>query len=72
MIGQTGFRRVTFRFDEDHTGQPAVYIELHVSKEMEPTKEKIEELNNFVKVILDDILDNNFDYWPYARTLVEE
>jgi hypothetical protein len=67
-----GVRRVTFRFDEDQSGDPAVYIELYVTKDMDPTKEKIEELNDFVQVILNDVLDQDVDYWPYARTLIEE
>ncbi|HYU14189.1 MAG TPA: hypothetical protein VEK82_16545 [Stellaceae bacterium] len=67
-----GVRRVTFRFGEDQAGDPAVYIEIYVDKETQPTKEKIEELNDFVQIILNDILDQDIDYWPYARTLVEE
>jgi hypothetical protein len=67
-----GVRRVTFRFGEDQSGDPAVYIEIYVSKETEPTKGKVEELNDFVQIILNDILDHEIDYWPYARTLVDE
>ena len=67
-----GVRRVTFRFDEDQAGDPAVYIELYVAKDLDPTKKKIEELNDFVQVILNDILEQDVDYWPYAQTLVDE
>ena len=67
-----GVRRVAFNFGEDQTGNPALHLELFVSKDMQPTKEKIEELNDFVQIIVNDILDEEVEYWPYARTFVEE
>jgi hypothetical protein len=67
-----GVRRVTFRFGEDQAGDPAVYIELYVGKDMKPTKEKIEELNDFVQVILSEIIDQDIEYWPYFRTFVDQ
>jgi hypothetical protein len=67
-----GVRRVESNFGEDQAGNPAVYLEMFVDKDMQPTKEKVEELNDFVQIILNEILDEEVEYWPYARTLVEE
>ena len=67
-----GVRRVAFNFGEDQAGNPALHLELFVSRDMQPTRDKIEELNDFVQVIIDDILEKDVDYWPYARTLIEE
>jgi hypothetical protein len=67
-----GVRRVTANFGEDQDGNPSVFLEMIVGKELSPTKEKIEELNDYIQIILNEILDDNFDYWPYARTVIEE
>jgi hypothetical protein len=68
-----GVRRVAASFREDHDGEPAVFLEMIVEKKIKPTKEKIEELNDYIQLILNDIIgDNEIDYWPYARTLTEE
>jgi hypothetical protein len=65
-------RDIKFDFGEDWAGYPAVYIKIFVSKDLEPTKENIETLNNFTKVLLDQIIDAELGYWPYARTLLKE
>jgi len=44
---------------------------LFVDKNLQPTKEKIEELNDYVQVLIDDILEGDPDYWPYVRTQAE-
>ena len=68
-----GVRRIAFSFREDQAGNPAVYLEIFVDKDLPPTKENIDDLNDFVQVIINDILaDDKFEYWPYARTLVED
>lgn len=68
-----GVRRVTVTLGEDQAGDPAVYLEMVVSAELQPTKEKIEELNDYIQIVLNDIIgDYEIDYWPYARTVVEE
>jgi hypothetical protein len=65
-----GVRRT---FGEDQAGDPAVYLEMVVSAELQPTREKIEELNDYIQIILNDIIgDYEIEYWPYARTVVEE
>jgi hypothetical protein len=66
-----GVRRVDFAFGEDWTGAPAVYIDLIVDKNVRPTMDKARELNDFVKLIHDDIIDSKFEFWPYSRTFTE-
>jgi ribosomal protein L17 len=66
-----GVRRVDFTFGEDWTGAPAVYIDLIVDKSVKPTMDKASELNNFIKLIHDDIIDSKFEFWPYSRTFTE-
>ena len=65
-------KKVTPTFGEDQAGNPAIYLEILVSKDMEPSKDNIEELNDFVQLLVNDILENDSEYWPYARTLVEK
>jgi len=67
-----GVRHITSTFGEDHAGEPAVFLEMAVGKEVQPTKEKIEELNDYIQVIINEIIDSGVDYWPYARTVTEE
>jgi hypothetical protein len=67
-----GVRRVDFTtFGEDWTGAPAVYIDLIVDKSVKPTMDKARELNDFIKLIHDDIIDSKFEFWPYSRTFTE-
>jgi hypothetical protein len=66
-----GVRRVDFTFGEDWTGDPAVYIDLIVDKSVKPTMEKAQELNDFVRLIHNDLIDGNFEFWPYSRTFTE-
>jgi hypothetical protein len=64
-------RRVDVKFGEDWTGHPAVYVNLFVGKDLNPTKEKIRELNDYVKIVHDDIIDEGLEFWPYSRTFEE-
>jgi hypothetical protein len=66
-----GIRRVEFTFGEDWTGHPAVYVNLVVGKDVQPTKTKIRELNDYVKLLHDDIIDEDVGFWPYSRTFEE-
>jgi len=67
-----GVCRVEVEFGEDWTGYPAAYIHLFVDKTLEPTADKIDELNRFVKVLHDEIIDAGVSFWPYSRTSLEE
>jgi hypothetical protein len=66
-----GVRRVEFTFGEDWTGHPAVYVNLFVNKGLQPTKDKIRELNDYVKILHDDIINEKVGFWPYSRTFEE-
>lgn len=66
-----GVSRVAFSFGEDWTGHPAVYVNLYVRKGLQPDKRKIRELNDYVKTLHDDIIDEEPSFWPYSRTFEE-
>jgi hypothetical protein len=66
-----GVHRVEFVFGEDWTGYPAVYLHMFVGKDLKPTDHKISELNDYVKLLQDDIIDQNIGFWPYTRTFEE-
>ena len=67
-----GVRRVEFALGEDSTGDPAVKVVMVIGKDLQPTKEKIGELNDFAQILVNDIIDLESDFWPYVRTSVEE
>jgi hypothetical protein len=62
-----GVRRVELVFGEDWTGHPAVYVNLFVSKDVKPTKIKVAELNDYIKILHDDIIEADSEFWPYSR-----
>lgn len=66
-----GVRRVEINFGEDWTGYPAVYVNLFVSKNLQVTERKIRELNDYVKQLHNDIIDEDIGFWPYSRTFEE-
>jgi hypothetical protein len=66
-----GVRRIEFAFGKDWSGDPAVHLAIIVDKDIQPTKEKIAELNNFTKKLLDEIIDSDIDFWSYAKTIEE-
>lgn len=65
-----GIRRIEVEFGEDWTGYPAAYINLIIGREVKPTDEKINELNSFIRILHDEIIDADTAFWPYSRTLV--
>jgi hypothetical protein len=66
-----GVRRVEFEFGKDWTGDPAVHLAIFFDKNVQPTKKKIAELNDFIKGLLDEIIDSDIIFWPYARIFEE-
>jgi hypothetical protein len=67
-----GVRRIEFAFGEDWTGYPAVYVNLFVDPNMQPTKEKIRQLNDYIKILHNDIIETEIGFWPYSRTFEDE
>lgn len=68
-----GVRRIKVTLGADHAGDPAVYLDMVVGAKLQPTREKIDELNDYMQIVLNDIIGNyEIDYWPYMRTVVEE
>jgi hypothetical protein len=67
-----GVRRIDVEFGEDWTGYPAAYIKMFVDKDLKPTNDKIKELNKFLQILHDEIIDAGAGFWPYSRTLVDQ
>jgi hypothetical protein len=46
-------------------------LDLYVDDDLKPAKEAIEDLHDYVQVLIDNLLEQEPDYLPYVRTLVE-
>jgi hypothetical protein len=60
-------RAVDFDFGEDSTGDPAVWIWLTVDDELQPSRQSIAGLSQFVTDIRSDLLRAGLRHWPYVR-----
>jgi hypothetical protein len=60
-----------FRFADDSTGQPAVWVNLHVKDDLRPTPEKIERLTTVRKVISEKILAKQLTRLPYVQLVTD-
>lgn len=59
--------RFTIEFGEDSTGEPAVWIWFLVDDDLNPTKQKISELNHFANTVRSALLRAKMPYWPYVE-----
>ena len=64
-------KSVDFSFSEDSTGMPAVWINLHVSQDYKPSKEKVNLLSALKKEISKKVFENNVISWPYVRLVTD-
>jgi len=62
---------VDYAFDEDSTGIPAVWVNLHVAVDNKPSNEKVRRLSDTLKVISRSLLDKNLSRWPYVRLVAD-
>jgi hypothetical protein len=60
-------RGYTFEFGEDARGGPGVWIYITIDDDTHPSKEKINELNEFAKLITDNIIEADLGFWPYIE-----
>jgi hypothetical protein len=61
-----------FNFSEDSTGEPAVWINLHVKEDYDPSTAKIDRFVAIKKEIARKILDAQMQSWPYVRLVTEK
>ena len=63
-------RRVEFRFGEDSTGAPAVWIMLVTHDDLKPSKSKIESLQRAAEEVR-SVIHNESNRWPYVEIATE-
>lgn len=52
---------------EDHTGDPAIWIYLKVTKDNNPSRQKVVALRKFADEVEQKVLDRRLHRWPYVR-----
>jgi hypothetical protein len=62
--------RVEFRFGEDSTGAPAVWIMLVAHDDLKPSKGKIESLQRAAEEVR-SVIHNESNRWPYVEIATE-
>ncbi len=52
---------------EDHTGDPALWIYLGVTKDNSPSRQKVVALRKFADEVERQVLAKKLSRWPYVR-----
>jgi len=63
-------RRIEFRFGEDSTGAPAVWIMLVAHEDLKPSESKIESLQRAAEEVR-SVIHNESNRWPYVEIATE-
>ena len=63
-------QRIDFRFGEDSTGAPAVWIMLVTHDDLKPSKSKIESLQRAAEEVR-SVIHNESDRWPFVEIATE-
>jgi len=58
-------------FANDSTGQPAVWVNLHVKNDLRPTPEKVQRLTAARKAISEKIFKKHLTRWPYVQLVTD-
>jgi len=64
-------KRVYFRYGEDSDGYPAVWINLVVPEDLNPSKKKIDALYQATQVFSNDVVEADTGRWPYIKIVTE-
>ncbi len=64
-------REIDFRFGEDSDAAPAVWITIHASADVNPSRTKIAELNRAAEKLRSAVLNSGFKRWPYVEIRTE-
>jgi len=62
---------IHFRFGEDSDDTLAVWITIHASADVSPSKKKIAELNQAAEKLRLAVLNSKFKRWPYVEIRAE-
>lgn len=60
-------KKYQLEFGEDHAGDPAIWIRLKVTKDNDPSPQKVTELRKFADDLQDRILALRLRRWPYVH-----
>jgi hypothetical protein len=66
-----GIERVEFRFGEDWSGAPAVWIVLIAKDEWNPSKERMQAIRRVLEELTAAVRSLGTDRWPYTRIVDE-
>ena len=64
-------RKVDLHFGEDSLGDPAARIVVTVSKDLEPTKDTLAELQAFSNRLRGQAFESELPGWPYVEIVTE-
>jgi hypothetical protein len=64
-------KQIDFRFGEDSDDAPAVWITIHANADVNPSKNKITELNRAAETLRAAVLNSEFKRWPYVQIKTE-
>jgi len=62
-----GVEGVDFRFGEDSTGAPAVWVLFKGPDDLKPSKDKIAAMLSFAKEVTSEISLSGSERWPYVE-----
>jgi hypothetical protein len=62
-----GVRTFVVRFGTDSTGDKAVWIRFIIDDELNPAKDRINELNSFRRSVQSELIESNLSVWPYIE-----
>lgn len=63
---------VRFRFGEDSSGDPALWVTIVAMADLNPTIEKVDRIRRFAEDLRSDILESHLtDRWPYVEIETE-
>jgi hypothetical protein len=70
LLSET-IKGIDFRFGEDSDDTPAVWITIHATADLSPSKKKIAELNQAAEKLRLAVLNSEFKRWPYVEIRAE-
>jgi hypothetical protein len=62
-----GVQGVDFRFGEDSTGAPAVWVLFKGPDDLKPSKDKIAAMQRFANEVTSEIFRSGSERWPYVE-----
>jgi len=66
-----GVQRIDFRFGEDSTGAPAVWIVFKGPDDLKPSKDKIAAMQRVANEVRSEIFLSGTERWPYVEFAAE-